>query len=295
MLELSLPDAAFTDAAAATNGRWRATLDLRFEQRGERSVLARREHSGPLRILKPLYPEGDRVCHAVIVHPPGGIVGGDSLCTSVQVGEHAHALITTPGTQKWYRSTGATAHSEIHANVFGALEWLPQESMLFDGARVAQSLRFDLSPQARFFGWEILCLGRSARGERFSSGQLHQRIELFRDAQPLWSEHTVLAGDDPLLNSPLGIGGLPVVATAWLATPLAERSDTQDAAWLTSVREVLAAHPMAAASAPAPGLIVMKAVDSSAETVRNLLTAVWSKMRVAAFDTAAQLPRIWST
>ena len=156
---------------------WSARLNLRFESRevvgSLRTVMTERKHFGPLRILKPLYPEGHDICHGVIVHPPGGIVAGDSLAIDVQVDANANALITTPGTQKWYRSSGkqASAVTRLQVADGATLEWMPQETMVFDGAWAEQVLDIALAPGARFFGWEMLCLGRTTRGERFTSGE----------------------------------------------------------------------------------------------------------------------------
>ena len=281
---------------------WSARLNLRFEARevngALRTVMTERDHFGPLRILKPLYPEGDAICHAVIVHPPGGIVAGDSLAVSVRVDGGAHALATTPGTQKWYRSTGAAASAvtRLHVADDAHLEWMPQETMVFDGARASQTLDISLAPNARFFGWEMLCLGRTTRGERFVTGEFRQSVRLVRGdgGAPIWRESMVLMGDDPLMHSPLGFRGLPVAATAWIALP-DDAAGALSANVLAAVRAALNEAPMAAASSPEPGLIVIKALGDAPEAVRNLLIGVWKKIRLQVFAREAILPRIWST
>ncbi len=259
-----------------------------------RTVLRERAHVGPLRVLKPLYPEGDAVCHAVLVHPPGGIVEGDSLAISVTVDAGAHAVITTPGAQKWYRSAGRVAQADTRIAVADAasLEWMPQEAMVYDGARARQRFTIALAPSARFFGWEMLCLGRTTRGERFLSGEFRQGIHLVRagtDA-PLWRESMVLAGSDPLLASPLGWRELPVAATAWIAVGVDEVARV-----LAIVRDALGDQPLAAASTPGDGLIVIKALGEAPEAVRNLLIAVWKGIRLQVFGREPQIPRIWNT
>ncbi len=281
---------------------WSAHLNLRFEPREvngtTRTVMTERDHLGPLRILKPLYPEGDAICHAVIVHPPGGIVGGDSLAIDLHVDGGAHALATTPGAQKWYRSTGATATAttRLHVGDQASLEWMPQETMVFDGARAKQALEVSVAPNARFFGWEMLCLGRTARGERFATGTFRQSIRLLRaaDGAPLWCELMLLNGGDPLMDSPLGFRGLPVAATAWIVLPDSE-AGVATADVLASVRAELGDAPLAAASSPEPGLIVIKAIGDAPEAVRNLLIGVWKKIRLQVLAREAILPRIWST
>lgn len=281
---------------------WSARLNLRFESREvngtTRTVMTERDHFGPLRILKPLYPEGDAICHAVIVHPPGGIVAGDSLAVDLRVDSGANALATTPGAQKWYRSTGAAASAitRLHVASDASLEWMPQETMVFDGARATQTLEITLAPKARFFGWEMLCLGRTTRGERFAIGEFRQSIRLVRtvDGAPLWRESMLLAGNDPLMSSPLGFRGWPVAATAWIAVPDFE-SGTTTADVLSAVRAELDDAPLAAVSSPEPGLVVIKAMGDAPEAVRNLLIGVWKRIRLQVFGREPQLPRIWST
>ena len=283
---------------------WSARLNLRFEARevlgSSRTVMTERNHFGPLRILKPLYPEGHDICHGVIVHPPGGIVAGDSLAIDICVDENANALITTPGMQKWYRSSGkqASADTQLRVADGASLEWMPQETMVFDGAWAEQVLDITLAPGARLFGWEMLCLGRTTRGERFTTGEFRQRIRLVHRGEetgqgaPMWRESMILRGDDPLMTSALGMRGLPVIATAWIVFP----PEAQDSATLLGeIRVVLNDAPLAAASSPEPGLIVMKAIGDSPETVRNLLIAVWSKIRMQVIGRKPELPRIWST
>lgn len=283
---------------------WSARLNLRFEARevlgSTRTVMTERNHFGPLRILKPLYPEGHDICHGVIVHPPGGIVAGDSLAIDVRVDQGANAVITTPGAQKWYRSTGkqASAVTRLQVADNASLEWMPQETIVFDGTSAQQSLEITLALEARLFGWEMLCLGRTTRGERFTTGAFRQRIRLVRtDANarrgaPMWRESMVLVGDDPLLRSALGMRGLPVIATAWIAF-LPEAQDS--ATLLGEIRAALNDAPLAVASSPEPGLIVVKAIGNAPETVRNVLIAVWSKIRLQVFGRKPELPRIWST
>jgi urease accessory protein len=281
---------------AATSSLWPASLRLRFVYEGARTILAERSHHGPLRLLKPLYPEGERCCHAVIVHPPGGIVAGDVLDVNVAVDADAHGLVTTPGAQKWYRSLGSDAHASTKLRLVdnAMLEWMPQETIVFDGAFARQSLHIDLSNDARFFGWEIVCFGRTASHEQFNNGSFRQTIRLHRNSLPIWVEHSVVAGGDPLLQSPLGWGGMPVSATAWLVRT-ARAGDASDMDMLSMLRKALADCEHAAASNPTDGFFVIKAIGESAESVRELLIKLWSEVRFAVFGIEPQRPRIWST
>jgi urease accessory protein len=284
------------------NALWPASLTLRFAKVGDATQLVERSHVGPLRLLKPLFPEGDANCHAVIVHPPGGIVAGDELKIALHVGSHAHGLATTPGAQKWYRSAsantnaraGASACTTLTLEACAMLEWMPQESIVFDGAIAQQDLTIRLTSESKLFAWEIVCFGRSAREERFTRGRFRQKIAVERDGAPLWQEHTLLKGGDPLLVSPMGWGGHTVTATAWIA-----RNQNADAAsdesLLAKIRKAMDDAPLAAASNPAPGFFVIKAIGDEAESVRELLISIWSRIRFDVFGLQPQRPRIWST
>src|SRR5882672_8293826 len=140
---------------------WKAELRLRFAAEGGRTVLRERRSEGPLVVQKPLYPEGEAVCHAIVVHPPGGIAGGDELDLQVSAATGSHALLTTPGAGKWYRSAGPLARQSLHFDVAGTLEWLPRETIVFDGAHASFECTVELRNDARYIGWEVLCLGRS--------------------------------------------------------------------------------------------------------------------------------------
>ena len=221
---------------AVQSHAWRAQLALEFERRAARTVLSARRHDGPLVIQKPLYPEGDEVCHAIIVHPPGGIAGGDELELRADLGAEASALLTTPGAAKWYRSAGGWARQRMNFHVAGAasLEWLPQETIVFDGARADARLDVEISGNGAFIGWEILCLGRTGSAERFSRGEWRSRTTIKRDGKPLWFERACLAGNDRALESPAVMAGEPVVATLLAA------SDKLTPPLLAACREIAA-------------------------------------------------------
>src|SRR5881394_3228866 len=136
---------------------WKAELRLGFAAENGRTVLRERRSEGPLVVQKPLYPDGESVCHAIVVHPPGGIAGGDQLSLKVRAGEGAHALLTTPGAAKWYRSGGAWAEQSLDFDVDGTLEWLPRETIVFDSALAGLRTRISLGEKASFIGWEVMC------------------------------------------------------------------------------------------------------------------------------------------
>src|SRR5260221_1552940 len=167
---------------------WKASLSLGFAYENQRTTLASRRHDGPLVVQKPLYPEGGEVCHAIVVHPPGGIAGGDELDLAVTAGGGAAVLLTTPGAAKWYRSAGPWARQRLAFEVQGALEWLPQESIGFDCALAHAEIEVDLCSGASLIGWGIVCLRRTASGERYAPGSYLASMRVLREGPLPWQE-----------------------------------------------------------------------------------------------------------
>jgi urease accessory protein len=269
---------------------WRAQLALEFERRAARTVLSARRHDGPLVIQKPLYPEGDAVCHAIIVHPPGGIAGGDDLQLNARLDVNAHALLTTPGAGKWYRSVGAGARQSIHFDVINGacLEWLPQENIIFNGASAELRTAVRLSGDASFIGWEICCFGRTGSGETFSSGSFRGHTFIERDNRPLWLENGRLEGGGAALQSPVVLAGQSVAATLLAA------SEKLDADGLAACREI---RPSVGDGAVTllPGLLIGRYLGPSSEAAKNYFIQLWHSLRPAVAGRDAIDPRIWRT
>jgi urease accessory protein len=280
----------------ASSAHWDAEIALGFTRLGGdagRTVLGERRHQGPLRVQKALYPEGPDLCQVILLHPPSGIAGGDRLSVALRVGPRARAQITTPGAGKWYRSADLEAVQSLDFNVGdgAVLEWLPQESIVFDGARARMQTHVALTGGARYLGWEILCLGRAASGERFTRGRLalHTRIE--REGHALWLERGQLAGDDALLASPVGWAGASVGATL-LATL---KAGDDAAALLAASRAIAPADGAEHALTALPDLLVARYLGHNGEAARQWLADIWRLLRPALLGRPAQNPRIWNT
>lgn len=280
------------DLADPISSTWRAHLALGFRRRAAATILAHREHAGPLRVQKPLYPEGETVCHAIVLHPPSGIAGGDELEIDVTVGAGAHALLTTPGAGKWYRSAGAWARQRLGLAVAaqGKLEWLPQETIVFDAARAAMDSRIDLAADACLIGMEVLCLGRRASGEAFRHGALHLATRVQRAGQPVWLERGRLDGGSAVLDSPAGLAGFSVSGTLLAAAPHVEPS-LLAACRAIPAQEAGARHGLTLL----PDLLVARYLGHSSEAARHWLVALWQVLRPALIGREAQPPRIWNT
>jgi len=274
---------------------WHASLQLDYRREAKRTV-ARHQHSGPLRLLQSLYPEGDAVCHNVLVHPPGGLVGGDTLNIDVKVGEAAHGLITTPGATRFYRSEGELALQRTHIALAqgSRLEWLPLEAICYNNCRAENHLTLALAPGAEMMGWDVTALGLPLANQPFQSGSFLQHIEV----PGVWLERGCIhATDHRLMNSPLGLAGHRCLASLFfVAGSKLERG--QRASALDLARDIIASHSLrAAAGATSPNekVIVVRALAPVVEPALQLLRQVWSAWRQHFWRISRSHPRIWST
>lgn len=272
---------------------WSAHLALHYRRDGERTV-AHDRHQGPLRVLQALYPEGPGICHHVIVHPPGGIVGGDSLVTEVHATAGTHALVTTPGAAKFYRSAGpqAVQRAQIQVDEGARLEWLPLETIAYRGCQAHNEVRLNLAPGAQMIGWDVLALGLPAGGEPFDHGRFTQTVH----GPGVWLDlGTVDGADTRLLDSPLGWAGQRVLATAWVASGTAWPDDTREAL-LAAARDLPASAPVSAgATSPDPRLVLLRMLAPRVEPAMQCLQAVRAAWRRMAWALEAHPPRIWRT
>ncbi len=267
---------------------WKARLALDFAFQNEKTVLAGKSHDGPLVVQKPLYPEGGELCHAIVVHPPGGIAGGDELALSATVGQKAAALLTTPGATKWYRSAGAWATQSVVFDVKGALEWLPQESIIFEGARAALETEIRLAPGARYIGWEILCLGRTGSGERFTRGECALRSRLRIGQRTVWLEQGRIEAGGTRMHARAGLGGHSVSGT------LIAAGAPVDDALLAACRRLVPGTGRGAVTR-LPELLVARVLGDSSETAKRYFTQLWALLRPRFIGRDAVEPRIWRT
>ena len=273
---------------------WLAQLSLDYTQENGRSV-ARFSHQGPLRILQSLYPEGDAICHNVLVHPPSGLVGGDTLDMQVTVDKGAHGLVTTPGATRFYRSEAGLATQQVHAHVKdGArLEWLPLEAIAYSGCDALNLARVELAPTAELITWDVTALGLPNAKQPFVTGRFQQHLEI----PGVWLERgTVDAQDERLMNGPLGLAGQRCMATLVFAAGNAIAPERAEAA-LDAARAALEASPLrlqAGATQPHPQVIVLRVLSPVVEPAMQLLRPVWAAWRQVLWGLPGKVPRLWN-
>jgi len=273
---------------------WQATLAVDYQVENQRCV-ARHAHQGPLRILKTLYPEGDAVCHNILVHPPSGLVGGDELHISLKLQSQAHALITTPGATRFYGSDGLTAsqHVQAHLANHARLEWLPMESLAYSGCQAHNQVVFQLAPESQLIAWDITALGLPHANQPFVKGQFQQHLEI----EGVWLERGCIRADDQrLLHSPLGLNGHSGQGTLILAQG-ADMGDEDRAQVVQLAREVCDKHPLrlqAGVSSPNPRVVVVRMLSDQLEPAVDLLKKIWLQWRSQVWGMPAVAPRIWA-
>ncbi|UVL01667.1 urease accessory protein UreD [Pseudomonas sp. B21-047] len=262
---------------------WSAYLQLRFSRRDDVTRLGARRHFGPLLVQRPFYPEG-APCHVYVLHPPGGIVAGDRLELDIHLEPCSHALLTMPGASKFYRSIGPTARlaQRFHLGANSTLEWLPQDSIFFAGARASLDSRFTLAPGARLLAWETLCLGRPVMNERFDHGALDSRLHIEMPDDPGLYERLRIEGGQ--LDK---LAGHPLLAT-FCATPA-------DPALLEHVRALLDELDNPAGATLLGSLLVIRLLDHDNQHLQHTLQRLWHVLRPAVIGLPACPPRIWAT
>jgi urease accessory protein len=290
-LESARPDRLQPAALAAYGGGWSARLEASVARVAQRSTLLRVEHRGPMRLQKALWPEGADPVHLILLHPPGGIAGGDSLSLTVDVQPQAHALLTTPGAGRWYRGDAAARQDTTLRVAAGAsLEWLPQETIVHDGVLADSTVDVSLDEGAAAIGWEVTVLGRRAFGERLRCGEFRQSLRISLRGEPLFEDHARICGEETGL--PAALGERHVSGLLWAVSP---RAFDADIAQPVEAAMTQAGATLAGASRVDARLLLARAVGSSPERVRAALAGAWEALRPVVLGRQPRSPRIWTT
>ncbi len=288
-------DAAISDSIVNSDHKpLQARLSLKFAEMDGTTRLVEREHFGPLLVQKPFYPEGRKICHVVIIHPPGGVVGGDQLEISAQIDASAGAQITTPGAAKWYKANGRTSHQKIRVNVSkgASLEWVPQETIFYNNASVDIDHQVILEHDAIYVGCEILCFGRTAYGETFNRGQIKQRTSIQRNGKMIWLEQIRLLGESSAMTDSLALSGKTVCATLILTgkaipQPLIDLAREEAKIVTKGIGQI--------GISQLKSVIAVRYLGDSSEAARHVMLRVWGLFRPEILGCAGIVPRMWST
>jgi urease accessory protein len=267
-----------------THGR----AEIGFAVRGGATRLKHLYQHDPLRVLFPLVPPGD-VPMAALVTTSGGLVGGDRIEIAATVGAGARALVGPQAAEKVYRSLGAASVVEIELEIGarGWLEYLPLETIVFDGARLDRRCRIAITGDAGAMAGEILVFGRRARGEVMRSGTVRDAIEVRRDGRLIWADAFELGDAPARLEHPACLGGGHALATLVLVGDDA-------AALVEPVRDLQASVPGNACGATAIGpILIARWAGGDILAMRRAYATVWQALRARAAGLPPALPRLW--
>jgi urease accessory protein len=279
---------------------WHAQLSLDYRASQGKTLLDF-SHNGPLRILQSLYPEGDAICQNVLVHPPGGVAGGDDLDITVNIQTGAHALITTPGATRFYKTSGDAAiqRTTVKMKDGARLEWLPLENIAYNGCLAENKLQLQLAPTAELIGWDITALGLPAADQPFERGAFTQHVELQSPTgnHSPWLERGRIAAEDKrLLQSPLGLAGHTCLATLFLIAGCAISTPAREL-FLSKSREIAELHalkPTCGITSPHAQVIVLRVLAYHTEEALDLCKKVRGAWRELAWGLPNVPPRIWA-
>ena len=287
------PDNAVKQLFRSLSPSWLAKLSLFYERTSIGTVLKKSLHEGPLRVQKALFPEGTDICHTIILHPPAGIAGGDTLEIYVSVGAKCHTVLSTPSATKWYKSfkNPATQRIQLVLGESAKLDWLPQENLFFKGADAKILTKLNLQSSSSFIGWDTAMLGRHASGEEWSKGHVYMSNQIYRDGKLLWIENGQINAEDMYYKSLPQIGSWPVFATIWAVGPTCSRTLAESLSnmmpWTDALRSGVTYLPQ--------GVLLARAVSNDIELTRNWMINTWSILRPLVHGVPAKSLRLWAS
>jgi len=280
--------------APTDNDRWPAELHLRFARDKKRSVLIENRHAGPLVVQKALYPEGEQICHVVIVHPPGGMAGGDELTLEINLAENSSAVISTPGAAKWYKAPRRTCRQKttIRLEKGSTLDWLPQENIFYNATRAESLFTLQIESGATAIGWDIGLLGRQASGEQWLEGSLRFETSLETpEGVTLWVERLRLEASDFLRKAGQGLGGFNVFGTLWAigsgCTAAVAEELASELPFETDLRAGVTTLP--------EGILLIRGLAHEVEPLRQMMMECWQRLRPIVHGLPSQPLRLWAT
>jgi urease accessory protein len=267
--------------------------EIRFARRGGTTRLAHLYQRDPLRVLFP-QPDAGEIPLGVLLTTSGGLVAGDRLAIDIELGEEASAHVTAAAAEKIYRSTGETTAitQQLRVGEAAWLEYLPPETILFDGPCLRRKTRIDLAPRSGFLGGGILVFGRQARGERLTHGVVNERWEVWQDGALVWGDALHLDGDiAATLADPACFAGATTCATLILAPPRGDPGAFLDAA--RAVQAQAARPGLRSGATVVNRLLIARWLAADALSLRRAYADLACHLREAAMGLPPRLPRLW--
>lgn len=273
---------------ASIERRWDAAIAVTLAPRFGATRMVERRQRGPLALQRPFHPEGD-TAHLYLLHPPGGVVGGDTIRIDVACREDASALVTTPGATKFYRGNGYPAAQRQNLAVApgASLEWFPQDNIFFDGAVVDLATDIELAAGGSLTAWEINGFGRPAAGESFDTGRVRSRLRVYESGRLTLNERFHLEPERGRGTGPVGLRGFTVAGTL-VAAPV-------DDEMVAALRARIGEPAFPCGATRLGSLLVLRCLGSAAEPVRELMVEAWRCLRPLTSGRTATPPRIWAT
>ena len=279
------------------NRNWLAELSLGFVAGPDKTLMKEFRFKGPLRVQRPFYPEG-APCHIYILHPPGGLVSGDNLKIDIDCQKNSHAVLTTPSAGKIYQadSCNVKQHQNVKLRLNEAIcEWLPQETIVFNGANGCLDTEIDLTENAKFIGWDIYCLGRTAGNKPFDQGSVVQSLKVTKDGVPLLIERQIVNGGGTELTQRYGFSGHSVSGTLivyGLGSPQSAVESLRE-----SIDIISSNSPFKGMLAVTQrlGVLLVRYLGPCSEEGKNLFIHCWKHLRKELLGLEASEPRIWLT
>jgi urease accessory protein len=277
--------------------RWRAKFSGEFVCVNGHTRMGLTEHFGPLRVQRPFYPEGLDCLHVYLLHPPGGLVGGDKLSIELNAKENAHILMTTPSAGKIYRNISGIKqgqHVDITVANDAIVEYLPQENIIFDHADAELITQVNIKGSGIYIGWEITCLGRIESNDLFTEGGLQQSLSVFKDQKPLFLDRLTLRAPSDLQTGKAGFQNKIVFGTFIISRDVTTPDMSDELAeWQENMNQSIA--PASIAITQKPGVFIARIIGDKAEQARDTFESLWVLLRPKVINKKACAPRIWRT
>jgi urease accessory protein len=254
------------------------------------AVLTELYQRAPCRVLFPA-TEADEPVQAVLLTTSGGLTGGDRTRVAIDIGAGAQATVTTQAAERIYRALpsdgDARVQVEMRVNAGAWAEWLPQETIVFEGSRLRRLFTADLAPSGRLLAVESLVFGRTAMGERFDTGLLHDAWRISRAGKLLWADALHLEGDiRKSREAPFGFGTSVACATVLYVGADAPQQ-------LAVVRQLLEHCKVACGATSLDGIMVARIMADDAVAMRATMMTLIAGIRHAVASFPARLPRVW--